>query len=171
MRWFIRFPWSTPKVEERVPIWSVSERIARTFFRVAGVLWVVAFSFIVYKRWVARSQDPPAGRFGLPAWRVAGDFMLGVLTDFGAVGISIAIFAMVFTGTVHLLGDTLMTLNQYLVNRFVLPLIEAHKAEGRAENQAEWVAWNERRLDAEREGRDFAEPPPELTAAGEASGH
>ena len=175
MRWFAGFPWATPKVGERVPIWSVSERGARMFFRIAGAVWVVAFSFIVYKAWEARPPDPPADG-PAPAWRVAGDFMLGVLAEFGAVGISIAILAMVFVGAVHTIGGLLMTLNQFLVNRFVLPVIEAHKAEGRAEGRAqgrtegraegreearaEWRAWYERRLDAERRGREFAEPPP-----------
>ena len=58
-----------------------------------------------------------------------------------------------------------MSLYQFVVNRYVIPVIEAHKAEGReqgrAESRAEWRAWNERRLAAEREGREFAESPPE----------
>ena len=74
-----------------------------------------------------------------------------------------------------------MSLYQVVVNRFVIPVIEAHKAEGheqgraegheqgraeghkqgRAEVRAEWRAWNERRLAAEREGREFTEPTPE----------
>ena len=62
-----------------------------------------------------------------------------------------------------------MSLYQFVVNRYVIPVIEAHKAEGReqgrdqgrAEARAEWQAWNERRLAAEREGREFSEPPPE----------
>ena len=73
-----------------------------------------------------------------------------------------------------------MSLYRMIVNRFVIPVIEAHKAEGRAEGleqglerglelglergieqtRAEWQAWNERRLSAEREGREFGEPPP-----------
>ncbi len=58
-----------------------------------------------------------------------------------------------------------------MVNRFVLPVIEEHKAQGREEGRAEgllekqkaiaeWVAWNQRRLEAERASREFAEPPP-----------
>ena len=66
-----------------------------------------------------------------------------------------------------------MSLSQVVVNRFVIPVIEAHKAEGReqgraegrdqgrAEARAEWQEWNERRLAAEWEGREFSEPPPE----------
>ena len=58
-----------------------------------------------------------------------------------------------------------MSLYQAMVNRFVIPVIEAHRAEGRAEGRAEmqikWQAWYQRRLDAERQGRKFVEPPPE----------
>ena len=74
-----------------------------------------------------------------------------------------------------------MSLYQFVVNRYVIPVIEAHKAEGReqgrvegrvegqvegreqglAEARAEWQAWNERRLAAERAGREFTEPTPE----------
>ena len=57
-----------------------------------------------------------------------------------------------------------MSLSQTIVNRFVIPVIEAHKAEGRREGRTEvmaaWRAWNERRIDAERDGRDFDESPP-----------
>ena len=34
------------------------------------------------------------------------------------------------------------------------------RAEGRAEERAEWLAWNNRRLEAERDGVPFDEPPP-----------
>ena len=62
-----------------------------------------------------------------------------------------------------------MSLYQFVVNRYVIPVIEAHKAEGReegreqglAEARSEWQAWNERRLAAERAGREFTEPTPQ----------
>ena len=38
------------------------------------------------------------------------------------------------------------------------------RAEGEAQNQAAWVAWNERRMTAEANGEPFDEPPPELPA-------
>ena len=34
------------------------------------------------------------------------------------------------------------------------------KAEGRANEAARWRAWNARRIEAERQGRPFDEPPP-----------
>ena len=39
-------------------------------------------------------------------------------------------------------------------------LREQRRAEGRAEADKEWRAWNARRLEAESEGRPFTEPPP-----------
>ena len=61
-----------------------------------------------------------------------------------------------------------MTLYQAMVNRFVNPVIERHKAAGRVEGMAEgrvversqWQDWNRRRLDAAAAGRPFHEPPP-----------
>ncbi len=64
-----------------------------------------------------------------------------------------------------------MTLYQAMVNRFVNPVIERHKAAGRVEGMAEgrvegqaaersqWQDWNRRRMDAAA-GQPFHEPPP-----------
>ena len=68
---------------------------------------------------------------------------------------------MLLTRAVNKTGELLMSLYQFVVNRYVIPVIEGHKAEGRAEVRAEWQAWNERRLAAEREGREFTEPTPQ----------
>ena len=68
----------------------------------------------------------------------------------------------------------------YLTNKFVKPLIERHKAEGREEGitagreegmsegiatgeadaNRRWTEWNSRRIEAERAGVPFDEPPP-----------
>ena len=154
---------------------------AKTFFRIVGALWLAAIGFIVYEK---RDELPwGLGAAGTTeqAWRDIGDFTFAVLADFGTVGIAITIVAMLLTRAVNKTGELLMSLYQVVVNRFVIPVIEAHKAEGReqgrtegreqgrtegrdqgrAEARAEWQAWNERRLAAERAGREFAEPPPE----------
>ena len=39
--------------------------------------------------------------------------------------------------------------------------ISEWRAEGRAEERAKWVSWNIRRLEAERGGVPFSEPPPD----------
>ena len=75
---------------------------------------------------------------------------------------------MLLTRPLNLTGELLMSLYQAMVNRFVIPVIEAHEArgraegrvEGRAERDAEWQAWNRRRMEAEAQGHPFNEPPP-----------
>ena len=72
--------------------------------------------------------------------------------------------AMLLTRPVNVMGEIAMSVYQAMVNRYVLPVIEKHKAEGRAEGRAkereEWQAWNRRRIDAEKRGRKFDESPP-----------
>ena len=57
-----------------------------------------------------------------------------------------------------------MSLYQAMVSRFVIPVIEARReegrVEGRAEERAEWREWNRRRMAAETRGESFSEPPP-----------
>ncbi len=59
---------------------------------------------------------------------------------------------------------TLMVVADYITIRWLNPLKERLRAEGRAEGQAEWIAWNERRMEAEAKGEPFSEPPPKLPA-------
>ena len=94
--------------------------------------------------------------------------MLAVLADFGNVGIAIGILSMLVAPLANAIGAVLMSLYQAMVNRLVIPVIEAHKAEGREEGRQqgrtevmeEWRAWNKRRVAAEREGLEFRESPP-----------
>ena len=167
-------PPATPQPEDRESIWSIGRRDAKTFFRLVSVLWLVALAYISYKtlneptaQWNAEGVAP-AGPWCLHA----GDFALAALDDFSGVGIGIAILAMLLTRPVNIAGEILMSLYQAMVNRFVIPVIEAHEArgraegraegrvEGRAESAAEWRAWLQRRAEAEAQGQPFDEPPP-----------
>ena len=147
----------------------MSARDAKIFFWIVGALWLGAIGFIVYRKRDEWPWPSDAGGLSGQAWQDIGDFTFAVLADFGTVGLAITIVAMLLTRAVNKTGELLMSLYQFVVNRYVIPVIEAHKAEGRAEgreqgraeSRAEWRAWNERRLAAEREGREFAESPPE----------
>ena len=94
----------------------------------------------------------------------------------GQVAMLILIYSVATTIAMDFLGGTLMVTARYLGNKFVQPLIERHKAEGREEGREEgmtagiavgeadanrrWTEWNSRRVDAERAGLPFDEPPP-----------
>lgn len=65
-----------------------------------------------------------------------------------------------------------MAIYQYITNRFTLPVIARHLAqgreegreqgieEGRAEANQKWQVWNQRRMDAAANDLPFDEPPP-----------
>ena len=174
MRWLFRIlPSPTPQLDEHVSVWSVAARDAKTFFRIVGALWLAALGFTFYRKRDELPWDSGAGGPADQAWLDVGDFTFAVLADFGTVGIAITIVAMLLTRAVNKTGELLMSLYQFVVNRYVIPVIEGHKAEGReegrvegreeglAEARADWQAWNRRRLAAEREGREFTEPTPQ----------
>ena len=158
LRWLGRFlPSPTPRPEDHVPIWSVNARDARTFFRIVGALWLVALARIGYNMSSQSAASPED-------WWGAGDFALAVLGQFSDVGAGAAMAAMLLTRPVNVMGGIAMSIAtsvyQAMVNRYVIPVIEKHKADGRAEEREEWQAWNRRRIEAEKRGRKFDEPPP-----------
>ena len=85
--------------------------------------------------------------------------MLAILVGMASLGFLSAINTVVFV------EGSEMLVEKYLRRRY-----RAGKAEGlkegeemgRAEAWHVWQAWNQRRLDAEKEGRPFTEPPPSL---------
>ena len=166
-QWLGRFlPSPTPRPRDHVSIWSVRAEDARTFFRIAGALWLVALARIGYNM---RGQwaTPPGD------WWDAGDFTLAVLGQFSGVGTGAAMAAMLLTRPVNVTGGIAVSIAtsvyQAMVNRYVIPVIEKHKAEGRAEGRVEgraaerkaWRAWNRRRVEAEQRGQQFDEAPPD----------
>ena len=82
-------------------------------------------------------------------WRnFTADNYVYLLAAIGGASIGIALFVGVVSE-----GIGYMVL---LIPRRIKQL----KDQGRREERREWVAWNERRIAAEREGRPFTEPPP-----------
>ena len=55
---------------------------------------------------------------------------------------------------------SIMVIATYLANRLLHPLQEKLRQEGSQRNQAQWEAWNERRMEADKRGEPFDEPPP-----------
>ena len=94
----------------------------------------------------------------------------------GLVDTLILIYAIATTVALDILGGMALVTARYLGNKFVKPLIERHKAAGREEGVAvgrvegreegeaaerrRWTEWNSRRIEAERAGVPFNEPPP-----------
>lgn len=53
-----------------------------------------------------------------------------------------------------------MVAADYFTKKWLNPLKEQLRQEGRAERDAMWEAWNARRMEAEEKGESFYEPPP-----------
>ena len=89
--------------------------------------------------------------------------MLAILVGMASLGFLSAINTVVFV------EGSEMLVEKYLRRRYRAGLKEGEeigKAEGLKEGKVEawhvWQAWNQRRLEAEKEGRPFTEPPPSL---------
>ncbi len=79
---------------------------------------------------------------------------------------AIVIWAVLIVSAVDVIEGFIVVTKRYLENKWVKPLIERHKAEGRKEGLDEanraWEAWNSRRMEADVNGVPFDEPPPSL---------
>ena len=91
----------------------------------------------------------------------------GILETAAAVGSNtapavplIVVYAIMAISAIDVFGGLGMVTARYLTNKFVKPLIEEHEARGRAEERRMWTDWNARRIEAEKNGVPFDEPPP-----------
>ena len=134
-----------------------------TFFKTATLLWTVALLFII-----TRTLTDSDIRNETPTIRSIAQAAEQVLEDFSKIALGVVVIAMLATPPISFVGDVLMGIYHFIVNRWVRPAIEEHEARGetigeargRAVMHAEWQAWNQRRMDAEANGESFDEPPP-----------
>ncbi len=85
---------------------------------------------------------------------------IAVAERVGQVDGLIVLYSIATTIALDIVGGMTMVTARYLENKFVKPLIERHKAEGEAAERRRWMEWNARRIEAERAGVPFDEPPP-----------
>ena len=147
---------SRPLEDDREAIWSVPNPLRALYFPVfTGISIVIAIGVAGE----TKARYPDAGWITL---------MREGAAEFAPAGIGIAIATLAALQGVA----TIMAIYQYITNRFTLPVIERHLAqgreegikEGRAEGEAQahqaWQAWNQRRMDAAANNLPFDEPPP-----------
>ena len=128
--------------EPRESIWSVSKGVKHVYFALfigqfgAGTLWTVV-----------------QGAVSVPAlWH-----------DLSSLAITAAALSMVVTETGRYLMVLAAAFEEWREKRRqeqIARAVAAGVAEGHRESDAEWDAWNERRMQAEQRGKPFAEPPP-----------
>ena len=114
--------------------------------------------------------------------RASPTLTIVVATKTAVVSPAIVIYAILMTVLMDLMEGVAVVTKRYLTNRFVKPLIERQKAEGREQGLKqgrkegreegrkagrreafeEMRNWNLRRLEAEKKGEPFQEPPPSV---------
>ena len=134
-----------PLPDEREAIWSIPRALQVAYFLIFIGICVPMIVDIVQEE---IANHPEAD------WiRLARE----TATEFATAGIGAAIGTLITVQGVAII----MSLYHIITNRFTIPVIERHRAEGRAEINQAWVEWNQRRMDAEAQGMPFDEPPPD----------
>lgn len=72
----------------------------------------------------------------------------------------IPLIAVLIVSVLDTLGGFIMVTARYLTDKWLTPLREKLRAEGREQVMAEIREWNRRRLEAEKKGEPFDEPLP-----------
>ena len=119
--------------------------------------WCLALIFTMTAGWTA-----------LVAWSEVsdGEYESVAKTAISVVGEAapaaplLVLYAILTISTIDFWGGLIVVTARYLGNKFVKPLQEKLRAEGKAEERRKWTEWNRRRLEAESEGIPFNEPPP-----------
>ena len=133
---------STPDPERRVSIWSVPERWRKLFFALFTFQTVALIGLAVWYEVFVRTGD---------SWPET-IFAIGKDTAPG-----IAVIA----------ADSIVVVDIVMILTLLYEDYRRKRIERAVARERErWVAWNQRRLDAEAAGHPFDEPPPSATQNG-----
>ncbi len=131
----------------REAIWSIPRSFVLSYFGLVTLLGLPTVVVIIWEK---------AGEIDAAWWLWHTTVIRAAAPECGQIGIGIA-----FSALVTVQGAAFfMVLYQFAVNKWVKPVIQKHKDEGRAEANREWEAWLQRKAKAENEGRPFDEPQP-----------
>ena len=145
---------------ENEPMWFVSKTFKNLYFITLAALSAPVIHHSATGHLDQYVADAPEAT----TWEVIIGVTSLTAADYGPRGLGLAIATIILLN----LGGLLMSLYHAIANRWITPVIEQHEergrvaglAEGRAENNAEWQAWLDRKADAESKGLPFDEPNP-----------
>ena len=132
------------------------------------VPWCVGGMAILAVLWTALAAWNEIAYGGHANWTLACEAIAGKVF-FGLPGIVLVPIVIAAGGKLFIkLGKDFWRMINYnfpliggkVIERRISEWKNAGRAEGRVEKDAEWLAWYNRRLEAEREGVPFDEPPP-----------
>ena len=135
----------------RESIWSIPRPFVFAYFASVTLLGLPTVAVIAWEK--GQAVDAPW-------WAWHTELIRAAAPECGWIGIGIAFSALVAIQGV----TTLMVLYQYAIERWVKPLAEKRREEGREEGRAaanrQWEEWLQRKTEAESKGLPFDEPPP-----------
>ncbi len=131
-------------MEARESIWSVPPGLRAFYFAQFTLLTLAGIGVLVWYEVFVNTVDTPA------------QTMMAIIRSTGAVTVGAAGISLVIMEAPRIV----MVVADYFTKRWLNPLKEKLREEGRAEINTAWQTWNERRMAAEANGEPFDEPPP-----------
>ena len=133
---------------ERESIWSIGRKWLPWYFGLIFALTIGWTAFIAWLKITIGNHD------SLPA------IVNAVVVGTASAAPLIPIYALMAIAALDISGGATVVTARYLGDKFLKPLHERIRQEGREERQRQWAAWNHRREEAEKKGEPFDEPPP-----------
>jgi hypothetical protein len=131
---------------QRESIWSIRLLSLTRYYVVFGILFAIVTGLYVWQGFAtAEPNSHPVGIL-LEAMRLASSSIPWLV-----------VFTFYLVEGMNVLSE------RYLRSRYAKGReegLEEGEQKGREEERQQWLAWNQRREAALREGRDFTEPPP-----------
>ena len=133
---------------ERESIWSIGRKWLPWYL---GVIFALTIGWTAFTAW---NEVTNGSHDGFP--EIANAIVRGT----APAAPLIPIYALLLISTLDLVGGSTVITARYLSDKFLKPLHEKLRQEGRLEERRQWDAWNQRRLEAEQNGQPFREPSP-----------
>ncbi len=149
---------------ERESIWSIGRKWLPWYL---AIIFVLTIGWTAFTAWYELTQGERAGIAEIANVVVKGTAPAAPL---------IPIYALFLVTMLDVAGGVSVVTARYLGDKFLKPLIEKRKEEGRQqgleegrekgleegreEERLRWIGWNRRREEAERNDEPFDEPPP-----------
>ncbi len=141
-----------PAADDREPIWAVSRKWLPFFI---GLISVMTFGWV----WVVSGIVIESGEYGDTA-----EIAVAIVDRASSATPLIVLIGVCITYWLDILGGLLVVTARYLSSKFVTPLVERYRSEGRSEMHSAWLVWYRKSEEAKAKGLPFDEPPPELPA-------
>ena len=139
-----------PAAEDRESIWAVSRKWLPFYI---GLISVMTFAWM----WVISEVVIESGEYDNST-----ETLIAVMDRSSSAVPLIVLVGVCVTYWLDILGGLLMVTARYLSSKFVTPIVERHKSEGRSEMHNAWLAWYRKSEEAKAKGIPFDDPPPEL---------